>query len=116
MIYAYDRGVKYGIQFRHYPRMSECAIYALGIAPDYDDKPELSQDNLMGEGFAYKHPMDNFCKETGRKISLARAIKGCGKLDPIMSDKEFRTQMWNAYLNRNAKKPVAEFLTPDEGC
>lgn len=43
----------------------------------------------VSSGTANVHPKDNFCKEKGRKISLARAIKTW--------DKEYRTQVWDEY-------------------
>lgn len=36
---------------------------------------------------------DNFCRETGRKISLTRAIR--------VFDKSVRKQIWEAYFNRS---------------
>jgi len=41
-------------------------------------------------------PKDNFCKETGRKISLTRAIAHLPK--------EERTQIWKDYFNRKNKQ------------
>jgi hypothetical protein len=41
---------------------------------------------------------DNFCKEKGRKISLARAIEEF--------DKPVRTEIWKAYLNRKVKDGI----------
>ena len=55
--------------------------------------------NEFGEqvtcGVANVHPSDNFCKEKGRKISLARAIKAW--------DKEYRSQVWDEYRTWGAK-------------
>lgn len=55
--------------------------------------------NEFGEevthGVANVHPNDNFCKEKGRKISLARAIKTW--------DKEYRSQIWDEYRTWGAK-------------
>ena len=38
---------------------------------------------------------DNFCRETGRKISLARAVDNL--------DRDFRKEIWGAYFNRSKK-------------
>lgn len=38
---------------------------------------------------------DNFCREKGRKISLSRAV--------MFFDKQVRTEIWKAYLNRKVK-------------
>ena len=46
-------------------------------------------------GTANVHPKDNFCKEKGRKISLARAIKTW--------DKAYREQVWNEYRTWGTK-------------
>lgn len=48
--------------------------------------------NLLENDIAWCSRKDNFCKERGRKISLARAIKDW--------DKAVRTEIWKAYLNR----------------
>lgn len=49
----------------------------------------------MGNNIAKCSKRDNFCKETGRKVSLARAIEAF--------DKPVRTEIWKAYLNRKVK-------------
>ena len=49
----------------------------------------------VSSGTANVHPKDNFCKEKGRKISLARAIKTW--------DKEYRSQIWDEYRTWGAK-------------
>lgn len=51
---------------------------------------------VVGEGKAELHWMDagKFCKETGRKLSLARALKAAG------FNKEERTTAWEAYRSR----------------
>ena len=47
------------------------------------------------KGTANVHPTDNFCKEKGRKIALARAISDW--------DKPYRTQVWDEYRTWGAK-------------
>ena len=44
-------------------------------------------------GYAERGKKDSFCKDTGRKISLARALK------LFTSDKEYRKEIWEAYRN-----------------
>lgn len=55
--------------------------------------------NEEGEQVTYGvpnvHPKDNFCKEKGRKIALARAIKTW--------DKEYRSQVWDEYRTWGGK-------------
>ena len=46
-------------------------------------------------GVANVHPHDNYCKEKGRKIALARAMKTW--------DKEYRSQVWEEYRTWGAK-------------
>ena len=40
---------------------------------------------------------DNFCKETGRKIALTRALR-------FFKDKEIRSAIWDAYFKRDNRK------------
>jgi len=47
---------------------------------------------MVSLGIAKCGKKDNFCKETGRKISLTRAIKEFPK--------EIRRDFWKCYLNR----------------
>ena len=49
----------------------------------------------VSSGVANVHPKDNFNKEKGRQISLARAIKTW--------DKEYRSQIWDEYRTWGAK-------------
>ncbi len=49
---------------------------------------------VLTGGRAWCHEKDNFCKETGRKLALTRAIKDLPK--------EQRKLVWGAYLNRKA--------------
>ena len=49
-------------------------------------------DKVLAVGEALCGGNDSFCKETGRKISMARALK---ELFP--AQKEKRAEFWNAY-------------------
>ena len=49
----------------------------------------------VDSGTANVHPKDNFCKERGRQISLARAISNW--------DKSYRTQIWEEYRTWGTK-------------
>ncbi len=49
-------------------------------------------------GYAKCHPKDNFNKETGRQLSLKKALE-----DGDFS-KEERTEFWNAYRNWGTKR------------
>ena len=46
-------------------------------------------------GVANVHPGDNYCKEKGRKIALARAMASW--------DKKYRSQVWEEYRTWGAK-------------
>lgn len=50
-------------------------------------------DSFVGAGNACLHDHDHFCKETGRKLSLARALKTANL------PKEERTVVWEIYRN-----------------
>lgn len=48
----------------------------------------------IAKGVAFCHSLDNFDKEKGRKISLARALTKAGY------PKSSRIQVWDAYFSR----------------
>jgi len=58
--------------------------------------------HLVLSGCAYCHPHDNYCKETGRKIALARALERVRRDD--------RRLFWQAYFarNENEKEKVSD--------
>lgn len=64
-----------------------------GICVDEDRRCSLATANLngqvVGRGMAVCHPVDNFCRATGRKKALAYA------LHPL--SKEVRTAVWREY-------------------
>jgi hypothetical protein len=51
------------------------------------------EDRIIGAGYAICAKGDCFCKETGRKISLARAMKQANL------PKEERKVLWEIYRN-----------------
>jgi hypothetical protein len=55
-------------------------------------------DGRPFEGIAQCPEHDTFCKEAGRKISLARAIASFPKAD--------RRKFWEAYFGRKAEKVI----------
>ena len=94
MIYTTYNGAKFAIQFRYDEefdgtRSTQCCIYVL--------INEMWLD--VGRAWAFQNKNDNFCKETGRKIALERALN-----DSRYDTKDFRTVIWLSYLNRNAGK------------
>lgn len=74
-----------------------------------------SSGECISEGWAACDRQDKFCKETGRKMSLTRAIKNyeMPHWDLPISDsltKAERTQIWQAYFDR---KPIPEVRSSD---
>jgi len=80
------KALNYSIKwsYRHIPVITYCAIY------------ENELPFAIGEGSAVCSRNDLFCKNTGRKISLARAMKNANMT------KNTRASIWEAY--RNTKK------------
>ncbi len=64
-------------------RFTECVVY-IGTT-------------MVGDGYAIVHPRDNFCRKTGRKISLGKAL-----LDsfPGRELKPARRHIWTEYLKK----------------
>jgi hypothetical protein len=62
-----DRDLR--VRFGHVPpHFTYCQIYPIGW-----QRWEAKKDWL--DGYAWCHPQDQFCKKTGRKIALARALR-----------------------------------------
>lgn len=76
------------IRWRHRPVESQ-ELY--NMATDCSIMVQEAKEHLYS-GTARCSKKDNFCRETGRKISLARAMKDFNK--------ELRKQIWEAYLGR----------------
>lgn len=57
--------------------------------------PEFPEGEATLLGEAICHPKDNFCKEVGRKLALARAIKGLPRASRML--------VWDAYFKRAEK-------------
>ena len=87
---------QYRIIFKHNTR------YALPTDPNVMVKgtrcdieipfPETAGTTYHPMVYSYCHPSDNFCKETGRKLALAKALRSYSR--------KFRTAAWEAYLER----------------
>ena len=97
-------GMNYVVKFEHgsdsslYPgclvQVTGCHI--LRVTRGKRTKP------TPGKGLAVCHPGDVFCKNEGRKRSLARALKAGGCTKPI------RTKFWEAYFKLTQPKPQAK--------
>lgn len=63
--------------------------------------PEIREDIALGQ--AWLHPRDHYCKETGRKKSLARALEAVAHNEPCFDrifDRRARREIWQAYFDR----------------
>lgn len=58
----------------------------------------FKNDALIVEDYALCSLVDTFCKETGRKLSLARAMRSAD------IPKEERTEIWEQYRNSKPSK------------
>ena len=84
-------------QFSHIEKMDKTVTitYPLykGITECYIEKEE--DYSILAIGHSSCTPNDCFCKETGRKIALIRAVKDLPKSE--------RKKIWECYLNRQVK-------------
>lgn len=55
----------------------------------------ILNDRVVGVGMAVCHPMDNFCRATGRKRALADALHTLTR--KLLLDKKARTAVWAEY-------------------
>ena len=107
MKFTYN-GKTYRIGFKHFNkpgalRRTECSIYEEVGPKEYIELE--SNDSFCSDGDPKKGiPADNFCKATGRKLALGRA------LTHMSTDRMFRHTAWMAYLNRG-KDPSEQHKT-----
>jgi len=71
----------YKVKWLHKRKSTSCVI-------------KLEDGTKLITGIAFLHPKDNFCKATGRKVSLARALKLYG------FSKEERKKFWSDYFRQ----------------
>lgn len=69
--------------YRHVPIVTYCDVYV--------------GDAIIATGDARCNPSDHFCKESGRKLSLARALKQAN------IPKEERKKVWEIYRTMTKK-------------
>ena len=88
------QGKEYWLEFRYWQavnvRFVDCRIFE---PKDRDSVASLAM------GGARCSPGDKFCKEVGRKVALARAIRSLPR--------EVRTSIWAAYHGRKGAKAAA---------
>lgn len=83
-------------------RITDCKVYISDDNTLFNQEIPRKKDireksSLVLEGTASCHFQDNFCKDTGRKYALKRA------LDSSNLNKTERSIIWNIYLNRTKK-------------
>jgi hypothetical protein len=87
-------GKDYRVFFTHHNPAQDAVGGTLASIESADENDENFE---CYEGYAQLHPSDNFCKETGRKLALARALAGT----------EFtglgRATVWHEYFKRSPK-------------
>lgn len=112
-------GEEFKISFEHEQRGSHrhtgCHIWRVTEGgKDLDHTP-------FCEGWSHCNPSDVFCKESGRKLSLSRALNSTMRFLDIGSSelilvtnlpshwdrRAFRTAAWKAYLGRKAMVTVS---------
>jgi len=76
-------------------RMSYCDVTKIiNTVIQSSDGKKVEIEDVVAFGNAECSRHDNFCKETGRKVSLANALKKAGFTQPE------RKLVWDAYFNR----------------
>jgi hypothetical protein len=68
-------GKDYRVFFTHHNPAQDAVGGTLASIESADENDENFE---CYEGYAQLHPSDNFCKETGRKLALARALENSG--------------------------------------
>jgi hypothetical protein len=95
------------LDFRH-TRNAETGVIestTATIKVNYDHGFQPDGPNFELIGNANRHPKDVANYETARKIALTRAMDGYrGYAANHKAYREFRTAVWDAYINRPVKK------------
>ena len=73
-------------------RCTHCGVFELS---EYDAA-------IVAEGVTFCSLKDNFCKATGRRIALTRALEKMRMKVPYMTKAE-RRKVWEAYLEPNGR-------------
>lgn len=82
----------YSLRFMH---NRQIGMTVASLDPLPREKGEKAKETGI-VGMARCHPMDNYCKETGRRIALNDLTSSHKDVLP----KEFRAEIWKAYWNR----------------
>ena len=78
----------YRIKFYHGPSTTEAQLIHL----DYDIR--------VSQGVAECHPNDQFCKATGRKVALAKALQNWTE------DRWTRKLVWDKYFEKSPRSKI----------
>lgn len=97
------KGTKYRVSFSHErndldptsEHGAETYCYIRELNPD-----GRQESKLLASGCARCSQEDQFCKETGRTLSLRRALSSKWNFH---LDRGFRTAVWHAYFDRKGK-------------
>jgi hypothetical protein len=79
-------GTTYTIDFTHEERATICIVFV---------EDGVSMEKIFS-GSSVLHLGDTFCKRTGRRLSLTRALKSFPR--------ELRRKLWQAYLSRTPRR------------
>lgn len=88
-------GCRYKIWFKYEGTVRRETLCFIDLVDD-------EKQTTFSVGSAVCAPSDRFCKETGRKVALTKALKDVqwrGALGPEL--KEYRRLAWRCYLNRS---------------
>lgn len=99
--------IHFEYNFKHYRiafRRVENTKFLCDVSKFTELEPNEFGYLIIGSGVSSCAPGDNFCKETGRKIALTRALDDC----IAGVDKSFRRAAWKAYFNRKNPNPPPE--------
>ena len=86
---------EYQVDFDHV--RGDNAIFYLGHEGTYCEISIDNGDVKVAKGHTEINPSDNYCRNFGRKLSLARALKNGG------FNKDERTEFWKMYFNTRGK-------------
>lgn len=88
-------------------RTTKCSVYLTDKKEITEKENPLKKEvrenaTLTLVGNAMCHTQDNFCKDTGRKYALKRALETKDSQNKPILSKEEREVVWETYLNRTS--------------
>ena len=87
--------VEYKFSFKHHPTVTQ------SVDGEFPDVPPHTicyvdikdKDGSIADYYAWLHPNDNYCRETGREVALTKALK-----DLFPDNKAARKEVWRMYF------------------